>query len=146
MSIAFIIAHQLNFVFQHHWLVSHNLIKSDAQKKRDDLVKLMQQYYYSVSDTVYSSWSDSQLKEWLVDNGIMKSNAQASRDKMLKLVGYVIFISCARRAHRRMSSFLGIIISWRRTHSGLLGLTTSFAPGSSRTAICVLMPSTSATN
>ena len=82
----------LNFVFQHHWLVSHNLVKSDSEKKREALVKLMHQYYYSVSDTVYSSWSDSQLKKWLVDNGIMKSDAQASRDKMLKLVAYVIFI------------------------------------------------------
>jgi hypothetical protein len=79
-------------VFQHHWLVSHNLVKSDSEKKREALVKLMHQYYYSVSETVYSSWSDSQLKKWLVDNGIMKSDAQASRDKMLKLVAYVIFI------------------------------------------------------
>jgi hypothetical protein len=77
-------------VFQHHWLVSHNIIKSDYEKKREALVNLMQQYYYSSIDTVYSSWSDSQLKQWLVDNGVMKSNAQASRDKMLKLVKYAI--------------------------------------------------------
>jgi hypothetical protein len=52
----------------------------------------MQKYYYSVSDTVYSTWSDSQLKKWLVDHGIIKSDAQVSRDKMLKLVACVIFI------------------------------------------------------
>jgi len=82
----------LHFVSQHHWLVSHNIVKSNSEKKREALVKLMHQYYYSVSDTAYSSWSDSQLKKWLVDHGIMKSDAQASRDKMLKLVAYVIFI------------------------------------------------------
>jgi len=78
-------------LFQHHWLVSHNLVKSDSEKKREVLVNLMQKYYYTVTDTAYSSWSDSQLKEWLVDHDIIKSNAQASRDKMLKLVAYVLF-------------------------------------------------------
>lgn len=46
----------------------------------------MNEYYYSATDTVYSTWSDSQLKQWLVDHHVIKSDAQASRDKMLKLV------------------------------------------------------------
>lgn len=46
----------------------------------------MSQYYYDVNDTVYSAWSDSQLKHWLVQENIIKSDAQLTRDKMIKLV------------------------------------------------------------
>lgn len=46
----------------------------------------MKKYYYNTSDSVYSTWTDSQLKQWLVEHGVMKSDAQASRDKMLQLV------------------------------------------------------------
>jgi len=47
----------------------------------------MKKYYYGPSDMVWSSWSDSQLKQWLVDHGVIKSDAQASRDKMIKMIG-----------------------------------------------------------
>lgn len=47
----------------------------------------MKMYYYDPTDMVWSTWSDSQLKQWLVDHGIVKSDAQASRDKMVKMVG-----------------------------------------------------------
>lgn len=46
----------------------------------------MSKYYYGVSDKVWSTWSDSDLKEWLVEHNIIKSNAQVQREKMLKLV------------------------------------------------------------
>jgi hypothetical protein len=49
----------------------------------------MKQYYYDVNDTVYSTWSDSTLKNWLVEENIIKSDAQLKRDKMLRLVQYV---------------------------------------------------------
>jgi hypothetical protein len=48
----------------------------------------MNQYYYDINDTVFSTWSDSQLKDWLVQHNIIKSDAQIKRDKMLKLVQY----------------------------------------------------------
>jgi hypothetical protein len=48
----------------------------------------MNQYYYDVNDTVYSSWSDSQLKQWLVKHNIAKSDADIKREKLLKLVQY----------------------------------------------------------
>jgi hypothetical protein len=41
----------------------------------------MKTYYYSTSDAVYDSWSDSELKKWLVDHGIVKSDAQVTREK-----------------------------------------------------------------
>lgn len=54
----------------------------------------MKNYYYSVTETVWTPWTDSQLKSWLVDNGIIKSDAQVSRDKMIKLVQYVYCTNC----------------------------------------------------
>jgi hypothetical protein len=46
----------------------------------------MKHYYYGLSDTVWSSWSDSELKIWLVKNGYLKSDQQINREKMVKLV------------------------------------------------------------
>ena len=46
----------------------------------------MEKYYYDVNDTVWSSWSDSDLKAWLVDHNVIKSEAQLHRDKLHKLV------------------------------------------------------------
>ena len=67
--------------------MSHDIVKSDYEKNRDALIRQMKKYYYGPSDMVWSTWSDSQLKQWLVDHGIVKSSAQASRDKMIKMVG-----------------------------------------------------------
>jgi hypothetical protein len=77
----------------HEWLVSHGIIKSDYEKKkdaaiakRDELVAMMQDYYYSTNDYVWSSWDDSTLKSWLVEHGVVKSDAEIKREKMLKLI------------------------------------------------------------
>ena len=72
--------------FQHEWLVNHGIIKSDYEKKRDALRKMMETYYYDVNDTVWSSWADSELKAWLVDHNIIKPEAQLRKDKLRKLV------------------------------------------------------------
>lgn len=59
----------------------------------------MQQYYYSASETVWSPWTDSQLKSWLVERGIIKSDAQVSRDKMRQM------IKCGKALHFVIDSF-----------------------------------------
>jgi hypothetical protein len=46
----------------------------------------MKNYYYSSSESVWDTWSDSQLRDWLVTRGVIKSDAQVTRDKMLRLV------------------------------------------------------------
>jgi hypothetical protein len=46
----------------------------------------MKHYYYGFSDTVWSTWSDSELKSWLVKNGYAKSHQQINREKMVKMV------------------------------------------------------------
>lgn len=71
---------------QRGWLLAHKIIKSDAQKNREYYTKLMDSYYYSATDSVWHSWSDSQLRNWLIEQGVIKSDAQITRDKMLNLV------------------------------------------------------------
>jgi len=74
---------------QHEWLITHGLIKSDYEKKRDALEAKMALYYYNINDSVWSTWGDSDLKAWLVEHGIVKTDAQIKRDKLVKLVACV---------------------------------------------------------
>jgi len=73
-------------VSQHEWLVHHGLIKSDFQKNREALRKQMQHYYYDVNGSVWSTWSESDLRSWLVKHNVIKDDAKLSVDKMRKLV------------------------------------------------------------
>ena len=85
--------------------MNHGILRSQAQKSRDELVHHMDQYYYNTKvvtsfwvthyiplnpfmeqDTVYSSWSDSQMRDWLIEHNIIKSDAQVQREKLQKLV------------------------------------------------------------
>jgi len=86
------------------WLVDHNVIKPEAQIKRDKLVKLMScvsslsthtrtrisstssDNFSNARDTVWSSWSDSEIRSWLIDNGYLKSGTQAKRDELVQLI------------------------------------------------------------
>ncbi|KAF7297330.1 hypothetical protein MIND_00966300 [Mycena indigotica] len=66
------------------WLVAHGVIKSDAQAKRDKLVKLIQDNYVNAQDTLWEAWSDSQMREWLVEHG--ENTIPAKRDELIKLM------------------------------------------------------------
>lgn len=43
------------------YLVSRGVLKSDAQKTRDQYLKLMKEHYAAVADPVWQAWSDSYL-------------------------------------------------------------------------------------
>lgn len=75
----------------HQWLVDHGIMKDEATKNREELMKRMRAYYYGVNDKVWDTWSDSQMKAWLVLHNIIKSDAQLQREKMEKLIAYVLF-------------------------------------------------------
>lgn len=68
------------------WLISHNLLSPSDTASRSTLLGEMKKYYYSSSDKVWSSWSDSELKSWLVQHGLLKSDAQNKRDELAKMV------------------------------------------------------------
>ena len=86
------------------WLVAHGVVKPEAQVKREKLVKLVSYVlpppictqapispahsdnFNNARDTVWGSWSDSEIRSWLIDNGYLKSDAQAKRDELVKLI------------------------------------------------------------
>lgn len=43
------------------YLVSRGVLKSDAQKTRDQYLKLMKEHYAVVADPVWQAWSDSYI-------------------------------------------------------------------------------------
>ncbi|KAH9920849.1 uncharacterized protein BXZ73DRAFT_91875 [Epithele typhae] len=70
----------------HQWLLNHQIIKDSTTKRREELVGLMEKYYYDVNEKVWQTWSDSQAKQWLVEHDVIKSDAQPKREKMEKLI------------------------------------------------------------
>jgi len=67
-------------------LVNQGIIKSPAQKTRDEYLSLAKDSYYSTTSTVFDSWKTSDLRKWLVDNNVIKSDFEASRDKYAEMV------------------------------------------------------------
>jgi Putative nuclear envelope organisation protein len=68
----------------------HNIISPDTLlENRDYLVKQMKDYYYETNQSVWSTWSDSDMRQWLISNNVIKSDAQVTREKMVKMVEYV---------------------------------------------------------
>jgi hypothetical protein len=76
--------------------VSHNVISPTPPSpySREYLLSQMKNYYYDANERVYSTWSDSQLRQWLIDNNVIKSDAQVTREKMIKLVELVYLYLC----------------------------------------------------
>jgi hypothetical protein len=70
----------------HDWLVSHNIIRSEAKIQRDKLVKMVADNYASAQDTIWGAWSDTQMHEWLVEHGYLRTDAQKTRDELIKLM------------------------------------------------------------
>lgn len=66
------------------WLVEHDIIKSDAQVKREKMQKLVADNYASARDTVWGGWTDSEIRSWLIEHGYMRSDAEVKRDELLK--------------------------------------------------------------
>jgi len=68
------------------WLVEHDIIKSDAQLKKEKLVRLVSDNYASAQDTIWGGWKDSDIRDWLIEHGYLRSDAQVKRDELLKLI------------------------------------------------------------
>lgn len=68
------------------WLVDHNIIKSDAQLKKEKLQKLVADNYATAHSTIYGGWKDSDMREWLIEHGYLRSDAQVKRDELYQLM------------------------------------------------------------
>jgi len=62
------------------YLVSHGVLKSDAQKTRSQYLKMMQEHYATVTDPVWQAWSDSYIRGWLTSKGLIESDHEKNRD------------------------------------------------------------------
>lgn len=60
-------------------LVSHGVIKSDAQKTRDQYLKLMKEHYAAVADPVWQAWSDSYIVSCLNDRPFYDPNSHTAQ-------------------------------------------------------------------
>lgn len=68
------------------WLVSHGVIKSDAQLQREKLQKLVADNYSNAQDTVWGSWRESDMRSWLIEHGYLRSDAQKTRDELVAMM------------------------------------------------------------
>jgi len=61
-------------------------MKSDAQAKRDELVKMVSQHGSNLSNTAseYYSWSDARLKGFLRSHGLTADKIPSDRNQLLR--------------------------------------------------------------
>ena len=68
------------------WLVYHRYLRSDAQKTRGELVKLMQDKYTNVASRTakYLTWPNARLRPYLRENGISDDTLPTTRPRLLQ--------------------------------------------------------------
>ena len=52
----------------------------------DVISHILSDNFSNARDTIWGSWSDSEIRSWLIDNGYLKSDSQAKRDELVKLI------------------------------------------------------------
>ncbi|KAG7447373.1 uncharacterized protein BT62DRAFT_931208 [Guyanagaster necrorhizus] len=67
------------------YLVKKGVLKSKTEKKREELLAMMKDAYYSVADPVWEAWSSSFIYEWLSYHNVLdsRSDLEKSRDALL---------------------------------------------------------------
>lgn len=68
------------------WAQEHNLVKSPAEAKKDELLAAVTNAYNDAADNAYETWSDSKLRSWLSKHGVVKSKTASTRDELLALM------------------------------------------------------------
>lgn len=68
------------------WLIAKGYLRSDAQVKRDDLYKLMNDKYTdaSAATAAYLTWPDARLRAYLRANGIDDKYVPTTRPGLLQ--------------------------------------------------------------
>ena len=70
------------------WLIEHGYLRSDAQKTRDELMKMMEDKYTDMSSrtAAYLTWPDARLRAYLREHGISEAALPTSRPGLLQEV------------------------------------------------------------
>ncbi|KAI0052480.1 hypothetical protein FA95DRAFT_1483570 [Auriscalpium vulgare] len=66
------------------FLEEKGIIKTKQQATRDDMLRMMREYYAKATTPVYETWSDSYAHEWLVAHGLATSTAPPPRASILE--------------------------------------------------------------
>ena len=74
------------------WLIEHGYLRSDAQKTRDELIKMMNDKYsdYSAKTAPYLTWPDARLRAYLREHSISEDALPTSRPSLLRK----LFLMC----------------------------------------------------
>jgi len=64
------------------YLESHGLLKTKAERRRDEMLAMMEEHYNKVANPVWEAWGDSYMHDWLVSHHIIKSDFEKNRDKL----------------------------------------------------------------
>ena len=68
------------------WLLAHGYIRTEGQKKRDELVKLINSKYSEANarTAAYLTWPDARLRAYLRNHGISEDAIPTSRPGLLR--------------------------------------------------------------
>lgn len=111
------------------WAISHGLIKSDVQVKREELEKLAHAKYDKLTSTAapYVSWTDARLRGWLRAYEPEVAKAAKTRDELLSEVRkrYVDSIGYGEVVY-------GEIMGWVNYGRSSIGCLYNYLTGSAR--------------
>jgi hypothetical protein len=71
------------------FLEEKGVIRTKAEVRRDEMLKMMRNAYNKSNDAVWNAWSDSYIREWLVGHNIIKGSQEPTTreyytDQMIK--------------------------------------------------------------
>jgi hypothetical protein len=77
------------------WLIERGYLKSDAQAKRDELIKLMNSKYNDASARMasYLVWPDARLRAYLRERGLSEDALPTGRPNLLRERSILLFRS-----------------------------------------------------
>jgi len=68
------------------YLEEKGVLKTQTEKRRDELLEMMRDSYAKVAKPVWSAWSDSYIHEWLLTHGIIGSDYEQIHDDLTHMM------------------------------------------------------------
>lgn len=68
------------------YLEEKGILKTKAQKQKNELLQMMNDAWGKVADPVWEAWSDSYIHHWLVSHNLVKSDSEKKREALVNLM------------------------------------------------------------